>query len=163
MVLLSGICLVAACSKKDAAAPGNTGTDTTVMAAAFDINSIEDTYADVSSFAFYTKWGSYNVHDPSIKKFGDYYYCYSTDVGFGITVRSGIQIRKSKDLVQWQFVGWVFNTLPAKGAAYISGQGGPVVLFFIFGYAQTECDRAGNGFFAGGSLDRKGAGGQFRQ
>ena len=48
----------------------------------------------------------------------------STDVGYGIDVRSGIQIRKSKDLVEWTFVGWVFESLPAMGAAYITGQGG---------------------------------------
>jgi arabinan endo-1,5-alpha-L-arabinosidase len=89
----------------------------------FDINSITDTYENISSFSNYTKWSVYNVHDPSVKKFGDFYYSYSTDVGFGITVRPGIQVRKSKDLVEWTFVGWVFNNLPTAGAAYISGQG----------------------------------------
>ena len=54
----------------------------------------------------------------------DYYYCYSTDAGYGISVRSGIQIRRSKDLVQWDFVGWVFNSLPPAGAAYIRQKGG---------------------------------------
>ena len=92
--------------------------------AAFDINSITDTYESIAPFAWYTKWSVYNVHDPSIKKFGDYYYCYSTDVGFGIDVRSGIQVRKSKDLVEWTFVGWVFNNLPSMGSAYITAQGG---------------------------------------
>ncbi len=91
---------------------------------AFDINSIHDTYAEVAPFSFYQKWGSYNVHDPSIKKFGDYYYCYSTDVGYGTSVPPGIQIRKSKDLVQWTFVGWVFSALPAKGARYITSSNG---------------------------------------
>lgn len=114
------------CSKKETPTP--TPTDTTkttpVTPAAFDINSITDTYADISAFTYYPKWTVYNVHDPSIKKFGDYYYCYSTDVGFGIDVRSGLQIRRSKDLVQWEFVGWVFSTLPGQGSAYITGKGG---------------------------------------
>ncbi|MEO9031818.1 MAG: arabinan endo-1,5-alpha-L-arabinosidase [Ginsengibacter sp.] len=92
--------------------------------AAFDLNSITDTYDNIALFAYYTKWSVYNVHDPSIKKFGDYYYCYSTDVGYGISVRSGIQVRKSKDLVEWTFVGWVFDKLPAMGSAYITAQGG---------------------------------------
>jgi len=99
---------------------GAAGTTTTQ----FDINSIADTYDSVAPFADYLRWGPYNVHDPSIKKFGDYYYCYSTDVGYGITVRPGIQIRRSKDLVQWEFVGWVFSSLPAAGAAYIQQKGG---------------------------------------
>jgi len=106
---------------------GNSGnnttppTDTTVV---FDINSITDTYAAIAPFANYAQWGPYNVHDPSIMKIGDYFYCYSTDAAYGTTVRPGIQIRKSKDLVQWQFVGWVFNGLPAMGASYITQAGG---------------------------------------
>lgn len=117
-----------ACSKSEITSNGTPstggGSSTDTTTTAFDINSIHDTYADVASFDYYAKWGSYNVHDPSIKKFGDYYYCYSTDVGYGITVRSGIQIRKSKDLVQWTFVGWVFNSLPSLGATYIKQMGG---------------------------------------
>lgn len=121
LVMALAVYMAPACSKKNAAT-GNVTTDSTTTTT-FDINSIEDTYADVSAFTYYTKWGSYNVHDPSIKKFGDYY-CYSTDVAYGTSVRSGIQIRKSKDLVQWQFVGWVFSALPASGANYITQQGG---------------------------------------
>ena len=115
--------VLAGCTKHSPAGSGNpdtTGTTTTP----FDINSISDTYDSVAPFADYLKWGPYNVHDPSIKKFGNYYYCYSTDVGYGITVRPGIQIRRSKDLVQWEFVGWVFSSLPAAGVAYIQQKGG---------------------------------------
>ena len=90
----------------------------------FDINNINDTYGDIAPYVNYKQWGSYNVHDPSIKKFGDTYYCYSTDVGFGTTVPAGIQVRKSKDLVDWKFVNWVFPSLPSKGAAFIKSAGG---------------------------------------
>jgi arabinan endo-1,5-alpha-L-arabinosidase len=112
--------------KKDAGTPNNSTTPvdtTTTTTPTFDINSINDTYADVAPVADYAKWGSYNVHDPSIKKFGDWYYCYSTDVAYGADIRPGIQIRKSKDLVQWFFVGWVFNSLPAQGAQFIQTKG----------------------------------------
>jgi arabinan endo-1,5-alpha-L-arabinosidase len=112
------------CKKGSTPEPNPSPVDTTKTTTSFDINSIHDTYDDVAPFAFYTKWGPYNVHDPSIKKFGDYYYCYSTDAGYGIDVRSGIQIRKSKDLVEWQFVGWVFNSLPSKGSQFIQSKGG---------------------------------------
>ncbi|MDR3694851.1 arabinan endo-1,5-alpha-L-arabinosidase [Mucilaginibacter sp.] len=116
--------LLSSC-KKNNPAPAKITTDTTTkVTPTFDVGSITDTYADIAPFIYYPKWTDYNVHDPSIKKFGDYYYCYSTDAGFGITVRSGIQIRKSKDLVQWEFVGWVFSSLPAMGAQYITSQGG---------------------------------------
>ncbi|WP_439694815.1 arabinan endo-1,5-alpha-L-arabinosidase [Mucilaginibacter sp. AW1-7] len=126
LLAITGLATVMiSCSKKDTPTPTKTDTTTTpVTPAAFDINSITDTYADISAFTYYPKWTVYNVHDPSIKKFGDYYYCYSTDVGFGIDVRSGLQIRRSKDLVQWEYVGWVFSSLPAQGSAYITGKGG---------------------------------------
>jgi arabinan endo-1,5-alpha-L-arabinosidase len=124
-VWLAASLFFAACSKDGGSSTTTpVPVDTTVTTKTFDINTINDTYADVAPFANYMSWASYNVHDPSIKKFGSYYYCYSTDAGFGISVRSGIQIRRSKDLVQWEFVGWVFNSLPAAGAAYITQKGG---------------------------------------
>lgn len=92
--------------------------------ATFDINSINDTYGAIAPFANYQQWGPHNTHDPAIIKDGEFYYSYSTDVGYGIDVRAGLQIRRSKDLVQWTFVGWVFNNLPAMGAAYITQAGG---------------------------------------
>ncbi|HTI12572.1 MAG TPA: arabinan endo-1,5-alpha-L-arabinosidase [Puia sp.] len=117
-------CLQVACSKSGGTNNNNGGGTDSVTPPSFDINSIHDTYADVAPFSDYQLWGSYNVHDPSVKKFGDTYYCYSTDVGYGTTVPAGIQVRKSKDLVQWTFVGWVFNGLPAMGAQFITSSGG---------------------------------------
>jgi len=114
---------LSSCSK-NISTPITESDSTKVVTIPFNINSIEDTYADVAPFAYYSKWGSYNVHDPSIRKFGDYYYCYSTDVAYGITVRPGIQIRKSKDLVQWTFVGWVFDQIPPIAAKFITDRGG---------------------------------------
>ncbi len=104
--------------------PPPADTTTPAPPAAFDINSITDTYESIAPFAYYTKWSVYNVHDPSIFKDGEWYYSYSTDVAYGTDVRPGLQIRKSKDLVEWQFVGWVFNGLPTKGANFIKAQGG---------------------------------------
>ena len=70
----------------------------------FNIDDIIDTYPTLTSFDQRAKWGPYNTHDPSIIKDGDYYYCYSTDAAYGITVPPGIQIRRSKDLVAWEFL-----------------------------------------------------------
>lgn len=129
IVIVSACLGLLACGKEDTAQPQTPTTPvtsvTTTPAPTFDINSINDTYADVSAASNYLRWGSYNVHDPSIKKIGDYYYCYNTDVAYGTAVRSGIQIRKSKDLVQWFFVGWVFNSgLPQQAADYIRQNSG---------------------------------------
>lgn len=90
----------------------------------FDINGISDTYGGLSSLFFSAQWGPYNLHDPSVIKVGDTYYCFSTDVGYGITPRVGIMVRKSTDLVDWKYVGWALEGLPAGGVKYITDNGG---------------------------------------
>lgn len=126
LVLSIAILMSSASCKKTGSGGGAGPVDSTIVPTPtpFDINSINDTYESVAPFTYYSKWASYNVHDPSIKKFGDYYYCYSTDVGYGTDVPPGLQVRKSKDLVEWKYVGWVFNGLPAKGAQFIKDAGG---------------------------------------
>ncbi|MEZ4907511.1 MAG: arabinan endo-1,5-alpha-L-arabinosidase [Saprospiraceae bacterium] len=97
----------------------NTNTSDTI-----DISTIKDTYYDITSFDNVYKWGPYNVHDPSIILDDGTYYCYSTDAAYGIDIRLGLQVRKSKDLIKWEFLGWVFNQLPSKGSAFIQSKGG---------------------------------------
>ena len=46
-------------------------------------NPWSDSYINISSMENYKSWGTYNVHDPACKKFGDYYYMYSTDAIHG--------------------------------------------------------------------------------
>lgn len=89
----------------------------------YTVENINDTYYDVAGEANASQWGPYNVHDPSIIKVGDTYWCYNTDVSFGSEVRPGIQIRKSQNLINWEFVGWAFNGLPSKGRTFIQNNG----------------------------------------
>lgn len=89
-----------------------------------DFSAITDTYYDVAGEENVYSWGLYNSHDPSVIKDGDTYYSYSTDVSFGSEVRPGIQIRKSKNLIEWDFVGWVFDGLPNMGRQFIESKGG---------------------------------------
>lgn len=89
----------------------------------YTVDNIMDTYLDVAGQENASQWGPYNVHDPSIINVDGTYYCYNTDVSFGSPVKPGIQIRKSQDLINWEFLGWAFNSLPSKGSAYILGQG----------------------------------------
>ena len=91
----------ASCKKGDG--NGNTppGEPPVIPPVTFDINSIEDTYAAIAPFTNYYKWSVYNVHDPSVLKDGDWYYMYSTDVGYGTDVPAGLQIRKSKAVLIW--------------------------------------------------------------
>lgn len=87
-----------------------------------------DDYTHLSQMEHYKEWGTYNVHDPTIKKFGDDYYIYSTDAIFAenpdraeeMNVPLGnIQIRKSKNLVHWEFVGWAFSEIPKEAVHWV--------------------------------------------
>lgn len=132
VALLSAISLLlmlSSCKKNDGGTtpPVVTPPPAPPPSGPFDINSITDTYESIAPFANYAKWSVYNVHDPAVQKFGEYYYSYSTDVGYGLnstTLRPGLQVRKSKDLVEWTFVGWVFEGIPAAGASFIRQAGG---------------------------------------
>lgn len=101
------------------------GTPPVVPDPVFDINSIHDTYGDVASYASHLLWGPYNTHDPSIIKAGDYWYCYSTDAAYGSPseLKPGLLVRRSKDLINWHFMGTALNGLPAMGVQYITANG----------------------------------------
>jgi arabinan endo-1,5-alpha-L-arabinosidase len=96
-------------------------------------NPWKDNYHDISDMENYKQWGVYNVHDPACKKFGDYYYMYSTDAVYRENrerakeknVPSGfIQVRKSRDLVHWEFVGWAFPEIPGEAVAWVRERSG---------------------------------------
>lgn len=94
-------------------------------------NPWADTYESVAPLDSQASWAAYNVHDPCIRKFGDTYYSYSTDAIWfpprkeGDTSRpkpqkvGNIQVRSSKDLVNWQFHGWAFDNVPAEAWDYV--------------------------------------------
>ncbi len=101
------------------------GTDSTDLDdGPIDFSLFRDNYADIASPAMASQWMHYNVHDPAFIDDGDFFYCYNTDVAYGNEVRPGLQIRRSLNMVEWEFVGWVFNGLPAMGVKFISDNGG---------------------------------------
>ena len=90
-----------------------------------------DDYTTISSMEHYKSWGTYNVHDPACKKVGDDFYMYSTDAIFGENKERAkeknvplgyIQMRKSKDLVDWEFIGWAFPEIPTEAAQWVRSQ-----------------------------------------
>src|SRR5690606_37717659 len=83
-----------------------------------------DNYHHIHSFADRSKWGFYNVHDPAIINDDEYYYAYSTDASFGNVIGPGIQMRRSKDLINWEFLGLAFDGIPEIGAGWITTNGG---------------------------------------
>lgn len=116
-----GIC---SCSKENTITPGGSVDTTGSTRPPFNISLIKDTYHDVAPLHYSNQWGPYNTHDPSIVKEGEYFYSYSTDAAYGVAAPAGIQVRRSKDLIEWQFVGWAFNGLPTMGADFIKSNGG---------------------------------------
>lgn len=107
-------------------------------------NPWEDDYTKVASFENMDSWGTYNVHDPIVRKFGDTYYSYSTDAIFFARPQEGekpseevikkreearkrmgnVQVRKSKDLVNWDFIGWAFDSVPQEAVDWVSSVNG---------------------------------------
>lgn len=96
-------------------------------------NPWPDDYSSVSGMADYKAWGTYNVHDPACRKVGDTFYMYSTDAIYGEDKKEAevagvamgyIQVRKSKDLVNWEFAGWAFSEIPAEAVQHVHAHAG---------------------------------------
>ncbi len=130
--LLLLLAIVTFSCKKDNPKPINPGgggggmpkDSTTLGDGPVDFSKFQDTYGNLASPGMTAKWAHYNVHDPAYLVENDFTWCYNTDVAFGHDIRPGIQIRRSKNLVEWEFVGWVFPGLPTKGANFIRANGG---------------------------------------
>ena len=75
-----------------------------------------DDYRSISTWAQRSRWNLANVHDPTVVLADDgYYYMYQTDAGYG-NPQSGhghFMCRRSKNLVDWEFMGATMTSLPA--------------------------------------------------
>ena len=76
----------------------------------------KDDYREVNDWTKRQKWNLANVHDPSVMLADDgYYYMYQTDASYG-NVHAGhghFMCRRSKDLVNWEFLGATLPGAPA--------------------------------------------------
>ena len=74
-----------------------------------------DNYTAIASWSDRAKWNLANVHDPTVEKCGDYYYMYQTDASYGNATdgHGHYPYRRSKDLVNWDFMGTAFTAVPA--------------------------------------------------
>lgn len=74
-----------------------------------------DDYSSISSWDKRGQWNLANVHDPSVVLAEDgYYYMYQTDASYG-NVHLGhghFHARRSKDLVNWEYLGATMTSLP---------------------------------------------------
>ncbi len=74
-----------------------------------------DDYRTIADWEKRDQWNLANVHDPSVVKADDgYYYMYQTDASFGNAHTAGGHFhgRRSKDLVNWEYLGGVMQSLP---------------------------------------------------
>lgn len=81
-----------------------------------------DYYILIGSWSQRSKWNLSNLHDPSVVKAADgYYYMYQTDAGYGNPHNEDVvggkyghfYCRRSKNLVDWEFMGATMRGLPA--------------------------------------------------
>jgi len=82
-----------------------------------------DTYHDIVSVL--PSWKHYNTHDPTVNKQGDWYYMYSTDASWANLHETGALKRRSKDLVNWEFLGNAFDGVPQSAVDFFKNNGNP--------------------------------------
>lgn len=74
-----------------------------------------DDYSGISAWANRDQWNLSNVHDPSVVLAEDgYYYMYQTDASYGNAHTEGGHFhgRRSKNLVDWEYLGGTMQSLP---------------------------------------------------
>lgn len=114
-----GILLGTSCSKDDPTTVEHPDPGTVVVppvvTPTFPGPTYADNYTSISSWVNKAQWNLANVHDPTVEKCGDYYYMYQTDASYGnATAGNGhFFYRRSKDLVNWEFVGPSMSEAPA--------------------------------------------------
>lgn len=74
-----------------------------------------DNYSSISAWSMHSQWNLANVHDPTVVLADDgYYYMYQTDASYGNAHTAGGHFhgRRSKDLVNWEYLGGTMQSLP---------------------------------------------------
>lgn len=74
-----------------------------------------DDYTSISAWSNRDQWNLSNVHDPSVVLAEDgYYYMYQTDASYGNAHTEGGHFhgRRSKNLVDWEYLGGTMQSLP---------------------------------------------------
>lgn len=81
----------------------------------FTIPTYADDYSPIASWSDRSKWNLANVHDPSVAFYNGYYYMYGTDASYGNEHEGHghFQGKRSKDLVNWEWVGGPFYDAPS--------------------------------------------------
>lgn len=155
IVLIFIVAITISCSNSEDPIPEPTPTpnpDPTNPIATFPGPSYPDNYTSNASWGNNSKWNLANVHDPSVAKSGEYYYMYQTDASYGNATdgHGHFFYRRSKDLVNWEFMGssmtkapdWVKDSLNNKRARMTPAL--PAITNPNYGYWAPWVGKVGN-------------------
>ncbi|WP_434504364.1 arabinan endo-1,5-alpha-L-arabinosidase [Prevotella sp.] len=119
LLSLSSLCAIG-CSGGDTSEEvkptPTTPTGVDEQLASYVAPTYNDDYTSIASWDNRSKWNLANVHDPSVMKADDgYYYMYQTDASYGNahTGHGHFFCRRSKNLVDWEFMGSTMSSLPS--------------------------------------------------
>jgi arabinan endo-1,5-alpha-L-arabinosidase len=115
------LCLALALGSVSCASVADTGPSASTIT--FPARPIPFAVMDSNTQRDSATWGFLNAHDPSIyfDEASGFYYVYSTDLQKGMLTQPGCQIRRSRDLVDWEFVGWAMpDGVPADVGSWVS-------------------------------------------
>ena len=109
----------AGCSEDDNIEYVNPGSKVKTDVVITDGQNLNDDYTNIADWSNRFKWNLANVHDPSVVLADDgYYYMYQTDASYGNAhvgegqARGHLYCRRSKDLVNWEFMGPTMHGVP---------------------------------------------------
>ena len=109
----------AGCSEDDNIEYVNPGSKLKTDVVITDGQNLNDDYTNIADWGNRFKWNLANVHDPSVVLADDgYYYMYQTDASYGNAhvgegqARGHFYCRRSKDLVNWEFMGPTMHGVP---------------------------------------------------
>lgn len=125
-----GMCmasLLLSCSKDDNTTTATPTPTPTPTPDAFAGPTYADNYTPIGAWENRGSWNLANVHDPSVTKEGEYFYMYQTDASYGNASfgHGHFHCRRSKDLVNWEYMGasmtwepnWVKDEINAQRVA----------------------------------------------
>ena len=122
--------------KKLAANPATedfTVSNETPLTLTYPTQSLPNKYVTSYSDTNTSEWDYANTHDPAIFKDpkSNYYYAYSTDTNRGSTVTGGIHIRRSLDLITWEYVNTAFRgNYPEAATSHVGKNSGNNYIFW---------------------------------
>ncbi len=150
-IYLLALLFLTNCSKKeDTPTPTPTPTEDPIVMPSYNGPTYFDSYVSLAAWSSRSQWNLANIHDPTVEKCGDYYYMSQTDASYGNSLDGNghFFLRRSKDLVNWEFMGPTMQTAPAWVKDSLNNKrariGLPPIANPTYGYWAPCIRKAGN-------------------